>query len=85
MSQIEFSKEEKDILTKKIQLYFSEELNHEIGQFDAHFLLDFFSEEIGPYFYNRGLYDAQSILENRMGSISEAIYDIEKITEFRKW
>jgi uncharacterized protein (DUF2164 family) len=31
-----------------------------------------------------GLYDAQSILENRMESISEAIYDIEKITEFRK-
>ena len=84
MSEIEFSKEEKDILAKKIQLYFSEELDHEIGQFDAQFLLDFISEEIGPYFYNRGLYDAQSILEKRMESITEAIYDIEKITEFRK-
>jgi uncharacterized protein (DUF2164 family) len=84
MSKIEFSKEETKIITKKIQLYFSEELNQEIGQFDAQFLLDFFSEEIGPYFYNRALYDAQSILENRMESISEAIYDIEKITEFSK-
>jgi len=56
MSEIEFSKEELQILTKKIQLYFSEELNQEIGQFDAQFLLDFFSEKIGPYFYNRGLY-----------------------------
>ena len=84
MSKIEFSKEETKIITKKIQLYFSEELNQEIGQFDAQFLLDFFSEEIGPYFYNRALYDAQSILESRMESISEAIYDIEKITEFSK-
>jgi len=84
MPEIEFSKEEKDIITKKIQLYFSEELNQEIGQFDSHFLLDFFAEEIGPYFYNRGLYDAQSILESRMDGISEAIYEIEKITEFRK-
>ena len=84
MSEINFSKEEKEIITKKIQLYFSEELDREIGQFDAQFLLDFFSEEIGSYFYNRGLYDAQSILENRMESISEAIYEIEKITEFRK-
>ena len=84
MSEIIFSKEEKEIITKKIQLYFSEELDREIGQFDAQFLLDFFSEEIGPYFYNRGLYDAQSILENRMESISEAMYEIEKITEFRK-
>lgn len=84
MSEIKFSKEEIEILTKKIQLYFSEELDYEIGQFDTQFLLDFISKEIGPYYYNRGLYDAQSILENRMESISEAIYDIEKITEFRK-
>jgi uncharacterized protein (DUF2164 family) len=84
MSEIEFSKEEKEIITRKIQLYFREELDLEIGQFDAQFLLDFFSEEIGPYFYNRGLYDAQSLLADRMESISEAIYDIEKITEFRK-
>jgi len=84
MSEIEFSKEELQILTKKIQLYFSEELNQEMGQFDAQFLLDFFAEEIGPYFYNRGLYEAQSILENRMENISEAIYELEKITEFRK-
>ena len=84
MSEIKFSKEEIEILSKKLQLYFSEELEHEIGQFDAQFLLDFISEEIGPYFYNRGLYDAQSVLEKRMESISEAIYDVEKITEFRK-
>ncbi len=84
MSEIKFSKEEIEILSKKLQLYFSEELEHEIGQFDAQFLLDFISEEIDPYFYNRGLYDAQSILEKRMESISEAIYDIEKITAFRK-
>jgi len=84
MSEIKFTKEEIEIITKKVQLYFNEELDCEIGQFDAQFLLDFISEEIGPYFYNRGLYDAQSILENRMESISEAIYDIEKITEFRK-
>jgi uncharacterized protein (DUF2164 family) len=84
MSEIKFSKEEIEIITKKVQLYFSEELDYEIGQFDAQFLLEFISEEIGPYFYNKGLYDAQSILENRMESISEAIYDIEKITEFRK-
>lgn len=84
MSEIEFSKEEKEIITKKIQLYFSEELNQEIGQFDSQFLLDFFSEKLGPYFYNRGLYDAQTILESKMENISEAIYEIEKITEFRK-
>jgi uncharacterized protein (DUF2164 family) len=84
MSKIEFSREEQEIIIKKIKLYFNEELNQEIGQFDAQFLLDFFTEEIGSYFYNRGLYDAQAILERRLEDISEAIYDLEKITEFRR-
>lgn len=84
MPDITFSKEEKEVITKKIQLYFREELNQEIGQFDAQFLLDFFAEEVGAYFYNRGLYDAQAILERRLEDLSEAIYDLEKATEFRR-
>ncbi len=72
---IEFSKEETERLTRKIQLYFNDELDQEIGQFPARFLLDFFSEEIGPYYYNRGLMDAQQVLETRL---SEAIYELEK-------
>lgn len=82
MSKIEFSKTEKETIVRKIQLYFKEELEQDIGQFDAEFLLDFFSEEVGPYYYNRGLYDARTILENRLEDITEAIYEIEKPTEF---
>lgn len=84
MSEIDFSKEEKEILVKKIKLYFSEELDQDIGQFDAEFLLSFFSKEVGVYFYNRGLSDAQVILKSRLDSISDAIYEIEKPTEFSK-
>ena len=84
MSQIEFSREEKEAISRKLQLYFREELDQEIGQFDAEFLLDFFAEEIGPYFYNRGLYDAQAVLESRLENISEAIYEIEKPTQYSR-
>ncbi|MCK5789450.1 MAG: hypothetical protein CSH49_20540 [Alcanivorax sp.] len=84
MSTIEFSKDEKEILAQKIQAYFRDELNSEIGQFDALFLLDFVSEEIGSYFYNRGLYDAQAILQKRVEDINESILELEKITEFRR-
>jgi len=81
MSVIKFTKDEKELITNKIQLYFREELEQQIGQFDAEFLLDFFSEEVGAYFYNRGLYDAQSILESRLENIAEAIYELEKPTD----
>ena len=84
MSKIEFTKEEKEIIVRKVQLYFREELDREIGQFDAEFVLDFFAEEIGAYFYNRGLYDAQTILDSRLESIGEAIYELEKSTEFAR-
>jgi len=84
MSEIKFTREERELICRKIQLYFHEELDQEIGQFDAGFLLDFFAEEIGPYFYNRGLYDAQAILESRLENMAEAIYDIEKPTQFRR-
>jgi uncharacterized protein (DUF2164 family) len=82
MSEIEFTREERDVICRKIQLYLKEELEQEVGQFDAGFLLDFFAEEIGAYFYNRGLYDAQAILESRLENIGEAIYEIEKPTQF---
>ncbi len=84
MANIEFSREEKEVIARKIRLYFSEELDQEIGQFDAEFLLDFFAEEIGPFFYNRGLYDAQTVMEARLADISEALYEIEKPTQFSR-
>lgn len=81
MSIIEFSAVEKEIIINKIKLYFSEELEQKIGQFDAEFLLNFFSEEVGGYFYNRGLYDARAVIEERLETIDEAIYSIEKPTD----
>lgn len=84
MSIIEFSKEEKEVIAAKVKLYFREELNQDIGNFDALFFLDFFAEEIGAFFYNRGLYDAQEILEKRLESISEAIFELEKVTEYNR-
>ena len=84
MAEISFSKDEKDAIVKKIQAYFNEELDSDIGQFDAMFLLDFFAEEVGAYFYNRGLYDAQALLAERVESLSDSIYELEKPTDYRR-
>ncbi len=84
MAEIQFSKEERELIVRKIQDYFQKELEQEIGQFDAEFLLDFFTNEVGAYFYNRGLYDARGILVNRLADITDAYYELEKPTEFSK-
>ena len=78
MSKIKFTKQEADEIVIKIQSYFEKELDNEIGQFEAEFLLDFFSEKIGPYYYNQGLTDAKSVIEERVESIADALYEIEK-------
>ena len=80
--QIEFTEREKELLVQKLKEYFNNELNQDIGQFDAEFLLDFFGKEIGSYYYNRGLVDAQEIFKNRVESVTDAIYELEVPTEF---
>ena len=83
MAIFNFSRAEKDVIIQRIQQYFSKELDQKIGQFEAGFLLTFFSEEIGPYFYNKGLHDAEAILHKRMDDISGAIDSLVKPTSGR--
>jgi uncharacterized protein (DUF2164 family) len=78
MAIIEFSKHEKDQIIPLIQKYLKEELDYEVGRFDAEFLLDFFSKEIGGYMYNRALSDVHALLDNQLESIAESIYGLEK-------
>jgi uncharacterized protein (DUF2164 family) len=62
----------------KLQKYFSDELQQEIGSFDAEFLLDFFSKQVGGYYYNQGLADALKSFESKMEDVGESIYQLEK-------
>jgi len=82
VSQITFTENETSTLVEKIKNYFENELSLEIGQFDAEFLLEFFSKEIGSYHYNKGLKDAQDVFKERVESITDAIYELEVPTEF---
>ena len=78
MAAIKFTEPEKTELIEKFQRYFSEELDRELGQFEADFLLDFVTEEVGGYFYNRGLYDAQAVVSQRAELMAEAIAELEQ-------
>ncbi|MCJ8297224.1 MAG: DUF2164 domain-containing protein [Colwellia sp.] len=82
MSNIKFSSSETEQLVAKIQGYFVKELDQDLGQFDAEFLLDFFSREVGAYFYNRGLFDAQTVIAAKLEHVSEMVQ--EGINEIEK-
>ena len=84
MEKLEFTPEEKNQIVSKVKMYFEEELDQQIGNFDAEFLIDFFAEEVGAYFYNRGLYDAQALFSQKVDELADSIYELERPTEFRK-
>lgn len=84
MAKVEFSSEEKREIVRKVQRYFQEELEQDIGGFEAEFLIDFFAEKVGAYFYNQGLYDAQVLISRKTDEIADAIYELEKPTDLKK-
>ncbi|MDG1024950.1 MAG: DUF2164 domain-containing protein [Gammaproteobacteria bacterium] len=81
MADIELDSSVKVDVVAKIQKYFQDELHQELGSFDAEFLLDFFSKEVGVYYYNQGLADALKSFELKMEDVSDAVYQLEKETD----
>lgn len=78
MQPIKFSNEERKDIVARIQTYFHEELEHQIGDIPAELLLNFFTDEIGAHYYNRGLYDAQAVLSKQLDQFTDAIYGLEQ-------
>lgn len=80
MNDQAFSKNEKELLVKKVKKYFDEELRQDIGGFDAEFLIDFFAAELGPYFYNRGLQAAQLLFAEKAEELGYLVQEMEQPT-----
>ncbi|GAA0634330.1 DUF2164 domain-containing protein [Brevundimonas lenta] len=75
---IAFSREEIAAITAKLRTYFRDELDVELRDLPAEMLIDFLGREIGPFFYNRGLYDAQAVVAKKAEDIAEAIAGLER-------
>ena len=76
---IELEEGVREELTEKLKTYFLENLDRELGGFEAQFLLDFLSEQFACYYYNQGLADALTAMEKKNEEIGELIYELEKL------
>ena len=83
MKPIEFSKDERAAATGKLRDYFARELDQELAQLPSEMLLDFIGKEIGGVFYNRGVHDAQQLVQQKAEDIVEALYGLERATPTR--
>ena len=54
-----FSKDQKAEVVSSLRHYFTENLDSNLSEMQAGFLLEYFMNEIGPFAYNQGIEDAR--------------------------
>jgi uncharacterized protein (DUF2164 family) len=78
VKQLKFEKAERAAIVGKIQRYFADEMETTIGVIPAEQLLNFFTESIGPFYYNQGLADAQTAFARALDNVNDEIYGLEQ-------
>lgn len=80
---IELSKQEIQEIIPSIRRYFREELEEEISEMRAKFLLEFVLTEIAPFAYNQGVRDAESHLRRSVEDLPAVCFE-EGLSYWRK-
>ena len=72
---IELDKQETKEVVASLQRYFKEELEEEISEMRAKFLLDYMLEEIAPFAYNKGVKDAETYFRGKLEDLSGTCFE----------
>lgn len=73
--KVDLSQEQKAELVASLQRYFDEELDHELRDMPAGFLLDYILKEIGPYAYNQGVEDARAYFAAKVEDLTGVCFE----------
>lgn len=75
---LQLDKEEEEVLLDELRAYMSDELDMDIGDLLAKFLLDFMVVLIGPKIYDQAVSDAEPWLYDRFTGILEDLSVLKK-------
>lgn len=75
---LQLDKEEEEVLLDDLRAYMSDELDMDIGNLPAKFLLDFIVDLIGPKIYDQAISDAEPWLYDRFTGILEDLSVLKK-------
>ncbi len=78
MSEPQLDKDSRARLAVQIKRYMEAELEVEIGNMDAEFLIDFLSTSLGAHYYNLGLNDAHALFARKADDLADEIYALER-------
>ena len=79
---IQLSKPEIETIVPSLRKYFKEELELDLSEMRAKFVLDYFLKEIAPFAYNQGVKDAESHFRAKVEELPAICFE-EPLTYWR--
>jgi uncharacterized protein (DUF2164 family) len=70
--------DQKKVLMEKIQYYMQNELGETLGDLATENIIEFMLQTLGPSVYNEALKDARSVVNERILSLEDELYTLEK-------
>jgi uncharacterized protein (DUF2164 family) len=70
--------EQKQALIGQVQYYIQMELGETLGDLAAENMVEFMLQTIGPLVYNEALKDARLVINERILSLEDELYTLEK-------
>ncbi|MGE1152280.1 DUF2164 domain-containing protein [Pseudomonas kitaguniensis] len=64
--------------TLKIKRFMQDRFELTLGSFEVAELLELFTTEIAPHYYNRAIFDTQTLLKERFESLESDLWALEK-------
>ena len=61
-----------------LQGFLAERFELQLGSFEVQEVLDLFSREIAPHYYNKAVADVQALLSERFASLESDVWSLEK-------
>jgi len=78
MMTVKLPREQKQALIEAVQQHFETERGEEIGSIAAEAFVDFMIGAVGPHVYNQAVQDVRRVVNERLASVEDELYSLEK-------
>ncbi|MBX0359671.1 DUF2164 domain-containing protein [Halobacillus sp. Nhm2S1] len=75
---MKLKKEEREYMVDQVKEYFELERGEVIGDLAAEQWVHKLAEEMGPFFYNKGVADARQMVEQKVMNVDEDLRSLER-------
>jgi uncharacterized protein (DUF2164 family) len=73
--RIELAAERRDRLVANLRALFAREFEHDLSDFQARRLVDFFVRELGAPVYNQAIQDVRAALQTKLDDLEGELYE----------